>query len=368
MRTLPFYYCVIKFYMDNSLNNKFSELRSILLIAFGGMLLGVVLAFLIFEFELIINFAFVGFIVALVGALFEKLFFRKRFRKLRFIYILGIRTAFYLVLISVSEIVVWAFRESRLLKKSFWDVISGNELKNYIIHGDFVHIVIFIFLVIIFAIFISQLNSVLGKGVMLNYLTGKYHKPVEEKRIFMFLDLTASTTIAERISPSGYHGFMNDYFFDINKPISDSGGKIFQYVGDEVVITWKERTGFKNANCIRCFFRVKHKIDGLEDKYIEKYGMVPKVKAGLHFGKVVAGEVGDSKREVVYHGDVINTASRIQEECNTLNRYFLVSKEVMDNIELPDEYFDENMGKFILKGKEHEVEIHSIEMKSSGGE
>ena len=159
---------------------------------------------------------------------------------------------------------------------------------------------------------------------------------------------------------------MNNYFLDVNDPIVESKGEIFQYAGDQVVVTWTKKSGIKKANCIRCFFKVKNKLEALEESYIEKYSIVPRIKAGLHFGKVIVGEVGDSKKEIVYHGDVINTASRIQEECNSLNRSFLVSKEVLGILELPDKYANELMGRFLLKGKEQEVEIYSIDENVNG--
>src|SRR6476619_4459782 len=61
------------------------------------------------------------------------------------------------------------------------------------------------------------------------------------------------------------------------------------------------------------------------EKYIKKFGVKPEFKAGLHFGKVVSAQIGDLKREIVYNGDVLNTTSRIQNECNKYHRNCLVS-------------------------------------------
>jgi hypothetical protein len=115
----------------------------------------------------------------------------------------------------------------------------------------------------------------LGQNVLLNYIRGKYHQPIEEERVFMFLDLNASTTIAERLGDKQYHNFLNDFFFDITPAIVESKGAIYQYVGDEVVVTWTKEEGLRDANCIKCYFRIVATIHLLSSRYQAKYGFVP---------------------------------------------------------------------------------------------
>jgi hypothetical protein len=47
------------------------------------------------------------------------------------------------------------------------------------------------------------LNDQYGNGGI-SYLTGFYHKPRQEMRIFMFLDMRSSTAIAERLGHNNY--------------------------------------------------------------------------------------------------------------------------------------------------------------------
>jgi adenylate cyclase len=229
------------------------------------------------------------------------------------------------------------------------------------IHGDFPTILIFSVSVSFLGNLFIQINDLVGRGVLLSYITGKYHKPVAEERFFMFLDLESSTTIAETIGPLKYHKFMNSYFYDINDPIAESKGEIYQYVGDEVVISWKKREGMKNSNCIECYFKIKETIDTLKNEYIKQFGLVPGFKAGVHFGEVIIGEIGDSKKDIVFHGDVMNTASRIQGQAKVLHKNLVISAEALKLLMLNGEYKTEIAGKFKLKGKEHETEIYSIE-------
>ena len=77
----------------------------------------------------------------------------------------------------------------------------------------------------------------------------------------------------------------------------------------------------------------------------------------------MTGEIGDSKKEIVFHGDVLNTAARIQAQCNTLGKTFLVTEDILSRTELPEEFISESLGKFILRGKAQETELFNIQRK-----
>jgi len=72
------------------------------------------------------------------------------------------------------------------------------------------------------------------------------------------------------------------------------------------------------------FFEIKDVIKNVNERYIEKYDLMSDFKAGIHIGKLVAGEMGVVKKEIVFSGDVLNTSSRIQAECNKLNCSLLI--------------------------------------------
>src|SRR5687768_5846816 len=91
-----------------------------------------------------------------------------------------------------------------------------------------------------------QINSKFGQGVLGNIIRGKYNTPKEENRIFMFLDLNSSTTIAEKLGNEKYHDLLKEFFADITNPILDNKGEIYQYVGDEVIVAWKYEDGIRN--------------------------------------------------------------------------------------------------------------------------
>lgn len=183
----------------------------------------------------------------------------------------------------------------------------------------------------------------------------------EVERIFMFLDIRSSTTIAEELGHLQYFELLNDFFRDIGEPISKNKGHIYQYVGDEVVVSWSLEEGLTNANCLQCFFDIEETINRRAQKYIDRYGIRPLFKAGMHFGKVSTGTVGTLKKEIIYTGDVLNTASRIEGLCNKHDVNLLLSKSLVDRLPINHDYIPRRIGEINLRGKSTEIMLYTVE-------
>jgi len=206
-----------------------------------------------------------------------------------------------------------------------------------------------------------QINSKFGPGVFWNIIRGKYNTPREESRIFMFFDLNSSTAIAEKLGDKKYHGLLKDIFTDITNPILDNKGEIYQYVGDEVVVAWKYQDGIECSRCIQCFFDIKNYLEERKEKYLLQYGLLPTFKAGIHCGRVVAGEVGIIKRDITYSGNVLNTTSRIQGMCRQFNAEVIVSSDLASILYLGN-FATHLLGAIKLRGKEKEVQLISLKL------
>jgi len=173
----------------------------------------------------------------------------------------------------------------------------------------------------------------------------------------MFLDLKSSTSIAERLTKEAYYSFVNDFFRDLSLPVLNAGGEIYQYVGDEVVLTWKQKVGTRDVNCLRVFFAIDAEIENRKEHYLDRYGVVPDYKAEAHLGEVITAEIGDLKKEIVYNGDVLNTAARIQAMCNELQRRFVASKQLIQALVVPEDFSIEELGAVTLRGKAEPLEL-----------
>ncbi|MEB3346372.1 adenylate/guanylate cyclase domain-containing protein [Aquimarina gracilis] len=221
--------------------------------------------------------------------------------------------------------------------------------------------ILYIILVSFVFSFIKIATEKFGKGVFLKMLLGKYKKPQEEKRIFMFLDLKDSTTIAENLGHFKYSQFIQDCFYDLNEVVPKYDAEIYQYVGDEAVLSWPYKKGLANNNCVALFFAFQQLKQSKSKYYLDKYGVVPEFKAGLHGGLLMVTEVGVIKKEIAYHGDVINTSARIQAECNKHHVLLLISEKLLKDLQTSKSLTTKFLGSVLLKGKQKEVNIHTIE-------
>lgn len=209
--------------------------------------------------------------------------------------------------------------------------------------------------------FIKQMNTKFGPGILIPMLLGKFRKPQVEKRIFLFMDLKDSTTYAEKLGSLKFSELIQDCFSDVNKVTPPFNAEIYQYVGDEVVLTWRSDEGLKNNNYIQFFFAFQKQLQNRKDYYQTKYNFIPEFKAGANIGDITVAEVGDFKREIAYHGDTINTASRIQSVCNTYGKSFLISEELKNKIEIIEMFKTNFIDTIKLKGKENEIKLFNVE-------
>ena len=210
-----------------------------------------------------------------------------------------------------------------------------------------------------------QTGRKIGLRALGRLMLGYYNQPVEENRLFLFVDLKDSTALAEQLGNLRYSAFIRDFFMDMGAPIAATRGEVYQYVGDEVVVTWEWRAGRQRASCLRCFFGMQQAVERRRAYYLREYGAVPTFKAGLHGGPVVATQVGDIKTELVFHGDVLNTTARIQAQCNALQSRLLVSATVLEALGPGLPYQVRPLGSFTLRGKNRQVELFDVQLATA---
>jgi len=208
--------------------------------------------------------------------------------------------------------------------------------------------------------FILQINKKFGPGVLLEYSLGRYFAPKVEDRAFMFLDLKSSTHLAEMLEHVTYSSLLQECYAELTTPLLDYKAQVYQYVGDEVVVTWRMQDGFVASYCHEFFYAFQKRLALRKDYFLQRYGVAPEFKAGAHCGRVTVAEVGEIKTEIAYHGDVLNTASRIQSLCNSFGKSLLISESLLKN--LPDHY--RHRATFVaeaeLRGKEIAIKVYTV--------
>jgi adenylate cyclase len=188
-----------------------------------------------------------------------------------------------------------------------------------------------------------------------------------EERVFLFIDIEGSTALAERLGELAFHRLVNRFVVDITAPIVAAHGEIHRYVGDELIATWKLPIGIEDAHCVRGCFAALDRLAALRPAYLREFGTPVNCRAGLHCGPVVTGEMGSIKKEIVFLGDTVNTAARIQELCRQTGDRVLVSATLVDLVELPPGIAKRSLGELRLRGKAGNVSLYALE-KESGAE
>lgn len=210
--------------------------------------------------------------------------------------------------------------------------------------------------------FVVMTQRMIGGRVLRNFVMGRYHRPVHEDRVFMFLDLADSTALAQRLGDLGVHALISRVFFDIDEVILEHGGEVHRYLGDEVVITWLLADCQGDGRCLSCYRAIERLVADRAQEYRALFGVVPVFRAGLHGGAVVAGECGDSKQEVVFFGDTINTAARLRSACKELGVQLLVSRDLVQAIRVPAAVPLQPCGRLRLKGRREETEVFTSQL------
>ncbi len=212
--------------------------------------------------------------------------------------------------------------------------------------------------------FVTQLiliiNEKYSPGVFIDILTGRYIHPQIENRIVMFIDLKDSTPIAEKLGHSVYFEFIREFIYRISMAVIEFEGTIYQYVGDEVVCSWKNSE--KNSRrCLDAVIQSRKNIQRKSAHFKRKFGIVPEFRVGIHVGEVTVGEIGVIKKDLAMSGDTMNTTARIRSACNELKHHFIVSKDFIDNIDLK-EWQSESLGIVELKGKGSGIELFTLKI------
>ena len=295
-----------------------------------------------------------GLLTGLLYFMFEQLFERIKFKQK------PIGAQIFIKLLAYLFLVTSVLNAGIIIMGHFYGAEIQPSIKEMLTSGAVWSFIIYFSIASIGFTFLKLVDEKFGPGTFWKILLGQYQKPKVEKRIFMFLDLKSSTQIAEQLGYEKYSALSQQCFYDLNEVIQAYSGEIYQYVGDEVVVSWDFQKGAQNCECVDLFFQFRKKLHDRKDFYMEKFGVLPEFKAGLHGGKLMAAEVGIVKREIAYHGDVINTTARIQDMCNQLGEPLLISEPLLQSMKLNPKYQPELKGAFTLKGKGESTTLHSV--------
>ncbi len=213
--------------------------------------------------------------------------------------------------------------------------------------------------------FFKGMRMRMGRMNFIRWFFGILSKPREEERIFMFIDMKSSTTIAEKLLHKKFSYLVQDVFSAMTV-FGFYHGEIYQYLGDGAIISWKVKSKSLDSNYLKAFFAFQKRITGRKRYYGRRYNLVPEFKAGVHVGPVMALQVGQTRRDISYNGDTINTAARIESMCKEYRQDLLISEDLYHRTRDKNVYRFKEIGKIKLKGKRRSTGIFQVRERRSG--
>jgi adenylate cyclase len=266
-----------------------------------------------------------------------------------------IHSVFYIFFVSIFILLVGTIGALSSREKNFWEIFY-NDIFSYRV----LRLLIDWYIIVILTIFLLDVSEKYGSGVLRKLLLGKYHKPGTEDRIFMFLDLRSSTTIAEKIGDEVYFRMLRYFYQLANEVIINNRGEIYQYIGDEIVVSWEKKMGMRGADCLHCFTAIRDAVERQENFFMQNFGVVPHFKAGIHSGEVTTGEIGSVKKDIVYSGNVLNTTARIVALCNQYNESLIISDTLYEELKETPGYRFRYLDSPVLRGKTQKMGLYSV--------
>ncbi|TNC16112.1 adenylate/guanylate cyclase domain-containing protein [Methylobacterium terricola] len=219
------------------------------------------------------------------------------------------------------------------------------------------------FALVMSAVIVSVLRvrDLIGGETFLNLILGRYHRPVREDRVFLFLDLAGSTAYADRHGDLAAQELLKAVFSAIAEPVRRYRGQVDDYVGDQVIISWPLARGIAEARCVACVFAIRRALDGDRAWWLARFGLVPELRAALHGGSVVTAEVGVDRHKIAYFGDVMNATARLEGLCRETRKAVLISEAVLARLSrLPDGIEAEPLGAYHLRGRRETMAVHAL--------
>lgn len=301
--------------------------------------------------------ALVGF---LVGAV-ELLFLNQRFANHGLATKLVGKTLFYAALLTGVILVTFPIAAAMEMGTGLGDPRVGERLRDFLVSKTSLSTAVQLATSLVASLFYSEISEHMGPQVLTNFLTGRYHTPKEERRVFLFTDMKSSTSIAEQLGHERYFALLRAYYETLSDAIVDHGGEVYQYVGDEIVVSWPEEAGVRNDACLRCVFQMKRDLEARADDFERRFGVAPSFKAGLQTGAVTTGELGALKKDIVFSGDVLNQTARLQALCGEVDADVLIGGDLRARLSEGSGGEFRSLGAHRLRGRDEAVEVFAVE-------
>ena len=272
------------------------------------------------------------------------------------------KTLFYVAFLTVVVVVLYPTAAAMEMGTGLSDARVWERLGAFAVSMESLSTGVQITTSLVVSLFYAEISEHLGARVLTNFLTGRYHTPKQERRVFLFSDMKSSTAITERLGHARYFEFLRAYYDALADAVVRHEGEVYQYIGDEIVVSWPEEAGLRDANSVRCALAMRAALRARAGWFEGRFGVAPDLRAGVQTGDVTTGEIGALKKEIVFTGDVLNQTARIQALCKPLGEDVLVGDALAARLEETDGWTLRSVGDQVLRGKEQPVALFAVDV------
>ena len=174
-----------------------------------------------------------------------------------------------------------------------------------------------------------------------------------------FSDIQGFTSLSESMDPSHLASFMNSYLSIVTGEILNEGGTVDKYVGDAVVAFWNAPLDQEDhaVRAVRAALNCQKALAASEAAFASIGSRVPVTRIGLHTGKAIVGNMGSPSRfNYTALGDVVNTASRLENANKATGTTILVSADTVAACASGNLEF-KRLGEIVVYGKKTSIEV-----------
>lgn len=201
------------------------------------------------------------------------------------------------IIISLEEI--WSANQ---ILPRYMEVISSSAFR-----------IVNLFLAIVVIINVALLSFMdwHGSATFTSILTGKVYITNRENRVFLFIDLNSSTDISSKIGYKKYSQLIETCFDELRTLARKYESEIYEYVGDEMILTWLSTKAFNKNACIQLFLDFKSVLNARSKEFESRFGVIPSFKAAVSMGDVLSSVSGSAQKRKAFYGQPLHQTSRM---------------------------------------------------------
>jgi adenylate cyclase len=173
----------------------------------------------------------------------------------------------------------------------------------------------------------------------------------------LFTDIAEFTTLSESVEPEFLATLCNDYFDGVCGAIFAEGGMVNDLMGDAVLAFFGAPIGQHDHadRAVSAALTV--------DRFARRFSAEQKARGihfghtriGVHTGAAIVGNFGTRSRlKYTAHGDMLNTASRLEGLNKTIGTRICVSGEIVGKAQL---HRFRPIGSFVVKGRQSATDV-----------